>query len=263
MVEANPVELNPAGLEPSHLEKIPQHVAIVMDGNGRWANARGLPRTAGHQAGEHSLMDVVAGGVQLGLPEMSVFAFSTENWKRSPEEVRFLMGFSRSTIHDDRDTLDNWNVRVRWAGRRTRLWASVLREIRQAEFQTRNNTGMTLNLCLNYGGHAEIADAARAIAEDVAAGRLRPADVTEQTVADRLYLPDMRPVDLFIRTSGEFRTSNFLPWQSAYAEYYVTDVAWPDFGRRQLWEACRAFGGRERRFGGAVDRVRSEHSDEG
>ncbi|WP_366181479.1 polyprenyl diphosphate synthase [Actinomyces timonensis] len=237
---------------------LPEHVALVMDGNGRWANSRGLPRTEGHRVGEATMMDVIAGGVELGIKEMSVYAFSTENWRRSPAEVRFLMGFARTVLRAQTDDLNAWGVRVRWVGREPRLWKSVLKEVRRAERITAGNSTMVLNMCLNYGGRAEIADAARAIGEEIAAGRLKPGSVTEKTIQRHLYSPAMRDVDLFIRTSGEQRTSNFLMWSSAYAELYFTDLPWPEFDRAELWRACVAYAARNRRFGGAIDAVAGE-----
>jgi undecaprenyl diphosphate synthase len=243
------------GIYPPELPKaaVPRHVAIVMDGNGRWANRRGLPRVEGHRAGETALLDVVAGALQVGVTHLSVYAFSTENWVRSPDEVRFLMGFNREVLHRRRDQLNEWGVRVRWAGRKPRLWASVIKELQYAEELTKDNDKLTLTMCVNYGGRTEIADALRGIAEDVAARRLRPSAVTEKLIQKRLYLPDLPDVDLFVRSSGEQRTSNFLLWQSAYAEMVFLDTLWPDFSRTDLWEAIEIFAGRSRRFGGAVD----------
>jgi undecaprenyl diphosphate synthase len=234
---------------------LPQHVAIVMDGNGRWANARHLPRTAGHEAGEVALNDVVAGAVELGISHVSAYAFSTENWKRSPEEVRFLMGFNRETIRRRRDLWDSWGVRIRWAGRQPRLWGSVVKELQVAERQTAGNDGLTLTLCVNYGGRLEITDAVRSLAAEVAAGRLDPSRITEKTIAKHLYDPDMPDVDLFLRSSGEQRTSNFLPWQSAYAEMVFVPELWPDVDRLVLWRAVEEYARRDRRYGGAVDAV--------
>lgn len=249
---------HPSGATPPAIpaDRVPRHVAIVMDGNGRWANERGLPRTAGHEAGEAALLDVVAGAIELGITHVSAFAFSTENWKRSPEEVRFLMGFNRDVLRRRRDIMNDWGVRVRWAGRRRRLWRSVITELEIAEELTRDNTTCTLTMCVNYGGRAEIADAAKAIAREVAAGRLDPEKVTEKTVARFLDEPELPDVDLFLRTSGELRTSNFMPWQSAYAEIVVLDEFWPDVDRRALWRAAEIYAARERRFGGAVDKAR-------
>ncbi|HET8794870.1 MAG TPA: isoprenyl transferase [Arthrobacter sp.] len=236
----------PAGL-------VPEHVAIVMDGNGRWANRRGLPRIEGHRAGEAALLDVMAGAIDIGVKYVSVYAFSTENWKRSPEEVRFLMGFSRDVLRRQRDQLDEWGVRVRWSGRRPRLWRSVINELEIAEERTRNNDTCHLTMCVNYGGRAEIADAVTAIAEDAAAGRLRPKSVSEKTIQKYLDEPDLPDVDLFLRTSGEQRMSNFMLWQSAYAEMVFMDTLWPDVDRRTLWEAIEIFARRDRRYGAAVD----------
>ena len=232
---------------------VPKHVAIVMDGNGRWANQRGLPRTEGHRAGEAALLDVMAGAIEIGVTHVSVYAFSTENWKRSPDEVRFLMGFSRDVLRRQRDQLDAWGVRIRWSGRRPRLWGSVIKELEVAEQQTLGNTTCTLTMCVNYGGRAEIADAARAIAEQVEAGKLRASAVSEKTVQKYLDEPDLPDVDLFLRTSGEQRLSNFMLWQSAYAEMVFMDVLWPDVDRRVLWRAIGEYAERDRRYGGAVD----------
>ncbi|HXH35470.1 MAG TPA: isoprenyl transferase [Plantibacter sp.] len=234
--------------------EVPAHVAIVMDGNGRWANRRGLTRVEGHKAGEAALLDVVAGALQLGIKHLSVYAFSTENWKRSPDEVRFLMGFNREVLHRRRDQLNEWGVRVRWSGRRPKLWASVIKELQVAEELTRDNDRLTLTMCVNYGGRNEIVDAVRTIADDIAAGRIKPSAVSERLIQSRLYLPDLPDVDLFVRSSGEQRTSNFQLWQSAYAEMVFLDTLWPDFGRRELWRAVERYAGRDRRFGGALDR---------
>ena len=244
---------HPSGARPPAIprELVPNHVALVMDGNGRWANARGLPRTKGHERGEASLIDLCAGAIELGVKAISAYAFSTENWRRSPEEVRFLMGFNRDVIRRRRDEMHALGVRVRWAGRRPRLWRSVIKELEVAEELTRDNDVLTLTMCVNYGGRAEIADAAAAIAREVAAGRLDPGRVDEDTVARFLDEPDMPDVDLFVRSSGENRTSNFLLWQSAYAELVFLDTLWPDFDRRHLWAACEEYASRQRRFGSA------------
>jgi len=235
--------------------EVPRAVAIVMDGNGRWANQRGLTRIEGHRAGEAALLDVVAGAIQIGVKHVSVYAFSTENWKRSPEEVRFLMGFNREVLHRRRDQLNEWGVRMRWVGRRPRLWRSVIRELEVAQDLTRDNTGLTLYFCVNYGGRAEVADAVVRIAEDVRLGRLKPGGIDEKTIGRYLDEPDMPDVDLFVRSSGEQRTSNFLLWQSAYAEMVFLNTLWPDFDRRNLWEAIEIYASRDRRYGGAVDRA--------
>ncbi len=222
-----------------------------MDGNGRWAKKRGLPRTKGHEAGESSLFDVVEGAIQIGVKELSAYAFSTENWRRSPDEVKFLMGFNREVIRRRRDQMNDLGVRIRWVGRPQRLWKSVMNELLEAEELTKKNKVLTLNMCVNYGGRAEIADAAQAIAKDVAKRRIKAEDVTEKLFAKYLDEPKMSDVDLFLRSSGEQRTSNFLPWQSAYAEMVFMDVLWPDVTRATLWKAIEIYAERERRFGKA------------
>ncbi len=232
-------------------ERIPNHVAVVMDGNGRWAKARGLPRTKGHEAGEKALFDVVEGAIQIGVKELSAYAFSTENWSRSPEEVKFLMGFNRDVIRRRRDQMNSMGVRVRWVGRPQRLWRSVIDELEIAEEMTKKNRVLTLNMCVNYGGRAEIADAAAKIARDAASRKLKPSQVTEKSFAKYLDEPKMSDVDLFLRSSGEQRTSNFLIWQSAYAELVFLDVLWPDVSRETLWRAIEIYADRDRRFGKA------------
>jgi len=220
-----------------------------MDGNGRWARERNLPRTAGHEAGELALLDTVYGALEIGLPVMSVYAFSTENWRRSPDEVRFLMGFNRDVIHRRRDELNSLGVRVVWSGQTKRLWKSVVQELEDTEALTKRNKRMTLNMCVNYGGRAEIVDAAAQFAKDLKSRRLKAGAVTEKTFARYLSNSDLPDVDLFIRSSGEHRISNFLLWQSAYAEFVFLDVLWPDFDRRHLWQAITEFTQRHRRFG--------------
>jgi undecaprenyl diphosphate synthase len=245
---------HPSGARPPDLPKelIPRHVAIVMDGNGRWAKQRGLARTKGHEAGEAALLDVICGGIEIGVECISAYAFSTENWKRTPDEVRFLMGFNRDVIHRRRDELDAMGVRVRWAGRRPKLWRSVISELEYAEERTKDNDKITLQFCVNYGGRAEIVDAVRRLAADAAAGRVNPEKLTEAGFARYLDEPDLPDVDLFVRSSGEQRTSNFLLWQSAYAELVFLDTLWPDFDRRHLWHAIEMYASRDRRYGGAV-----------
>ncbi|HEY4534482.1 MAG TPA: isoprenyl transferase [Enteractinococcus sp.] len=246
---------HPAGFKMPEIDPkfIPQHIGIVMDGNGRWANQRGLPRTEGHRAGEKALLDVMAGAVEMGIKYVSVYAFSTENWKRSPDEVAFLMGFSRDVLRRQRDTLNSWGVRVRWNGRRPRLWKSVINELQAAEELTQHNDRTTLVMCVNYGGRAEITDAIQAIASKAADGRLNPRTISEKTVGQHLRHPDIPDVDLFLRTSGEQRLSNFLLWQSAYAELVFMDQLWPDVNRKTLWDAVQLYAARDRRYGGAVD----------
>ncbi|MFJ4961132.1 Trans,polycis-polyprenyl diphosphate synthase [Streptomyces sp. ADI96-02] len=248
-------EPHPSGATPPKIprELVPEHVAVVMDGNGRWAKERGLPRTEGHKVGESVVMDVVKGCIEMGVKNLSLYAFSTENWKRSPDEVKFLMNFNRDVIRRRRDEMDELGIRIQWVGRMPKLWKSVVQELQVAQEQTKGNDAMTLYFCVNYGGRAEIADAARRMAEDVAAGRLDPSRISEKTFQKYTYYPDMPDVDLFVRPSGEQRTSNFLIWQSAYAEMVFQDVLWPDFDRRDLWRACLEFARRDRRFGGAEE----------
>jgi undecaprenyl diphosphate synthase len=233
-------------------ERIPTHVAIVMDGNGRWAAQRDLPRTKGHEAGERALYDVVEGGLQIGLPYLSVYAFSTENWDRPASEVRFLMNFNRTLIRARRDELLDRGVRIRFAGRRDwKLPRSVQKEMEAAEVMTAANRTMTLVIALNYGGRAEIVDAVRELVRGK--GDSPRSRVTAKSIAKRLYLPDVPDPDLLIRTSGEMRTSNFLLWQAAYAELWFTPVLWPDFNREHLFEAIRDYQKRDRRFGKVMD----------
>ncbi|MDX3238780.1 isoprenyl transferase [Streptomyces sp. ME03-5709C] len=256
---------HPSGAQPPKIpgELVPQHVAIVMDGNGRWAKERGLPRTEGHKVGETVVLDVLKGCLELGVKNLSLYAFSTENWKRSPDEVRFLMNFNRDVIHRRRDEMHEMGIRIRWAGRMPRLWKSVVKELQVAEEMTRDNDAMTLYMCVNYGGRAEIADAAARLGEDIKAGRLDPSKVDEKTLAKYMYHPDMPDVDLFVRPSGEQRTSNFLIWQSAYAEMVFQDVLWPDFDRRDLWRACLEYASRDRRFGGAIPNEQQPAAESG
>ncbi len=232
---------------------VPSHVAIVMDGNGRWANARGLTRVEGHRAGEAALMDVIEGAIKAGVKYLTVFAFSTENWKRSPDEVKFLMNYNREVLRRRRDQLNGWNVKIRWAGRRPKLWPSVIDELLTAEKLTSKNTGLVFTMCVNYGSRIEMLDAINQIVDDSNAGKLK-GKVTEKTFQKYLLTKNLPDVDLFIRSSGEQRISNFLLWQSAYAEFVFLDVLWPDFNREHLWSAIEAYSKRNRRFGGAVDK---------
>jgi trans,polycis-decaprenyl diphosphate synthase len=232
-------------------DALPNHVAIVMDGNGRWATQRGLSRTDGHKMGEAVVIDIACGAVELGIKWLSLYAFSTENWKRSPEEVRFLMGFNRDVVRRRRENLNSMGVRIRWVGSRPRLWRSVINELAIAEHQTRNNDVITVNYCVNYGGRAEIVEATREIAREVARGELSPERISESTISRHMQRPDIPDVDLFLRTSGEQRSSNFMLWQAAYAEYIFQDKLWPDYDRRDLWAACEEYASRNRRFGSA------------
>jgi undecaprenyl diphosphate synthase len=218
-----------------------------MDGNGRWASQRGLPRTEGHAAGETALLDAVNGALELGIEWLTMFAFSTENWRRPRDEVRYLMGFNESLLVRRRDELHDKGVRVRFAGRRDwRVPRRVLRRMDESVALTQGNRRMTLTMAFNYGGRAEIVDAVRAL---VARGVV-PGDVDERAIRAQLYYPDQPDPDLVIRTSGEYRISNFLLWQLAYSELVFTDVLWPDFRRQHLFDAVAEFQRRERRYGG-------------
>lgn len=234
-------------------QTVPQHIAMVMDGNGRWANSRGLTRTEGHRAGEVALLEAVAGASEAGVKNLTAFAFSTENWKRSPDEVRFLMGYNKDVLRRRRDLLMDWNVKIRWAGQRKRLWPSVVTELIEAERLTAKNTGLTLTMAVNYGGRQELVQAVKSIAADVAVGKLDPSKINEKTVRKNLFVPELPDVDLFLRSSGEMRISNFMLWQSSYAELIFQDVLWPDFTRETMWSAIEEFGRRQRRFGAATD----------
>jgi undecaprenyl diphosphate synthase len=232
------------------LANLPRHVAIVMDGNGRWATQRGLPRTDGHAAGEEALVDTVGGALDIGLKWLTVYAFSTENWRRPPAEVRYLMNFNRDLLRRRRDEFHERGARIRFAGRLDwRVPRSVVREMDAARELTKDNTKMTLTIAFNYGGRTEIADAVRRIVDDHDKGRLRGERITPDSITSRLYHPDMPDPDLLIRTGGEMRISNFLLWQAAYAELWFTPVYWPDFGRENLYEAIRDYQKRDRRFG--------------
>jgi undecaprenyl diphosphate synthase len=236
--------VTPDGLD---LDRVPTHVACVMDGNGRWAERRGLPRTEGHAAGEKALFDTVEGALEIRVGWLTAWAFSTENWRRPPDEVRYLMGFNESLLVRRRDELHAKNVRVRFIGRRDwRVPRRVLRRMDETVALTRDNTGLTLTMAFNYGGRAEIVDAVRSL---VASGT-PPEKITEKRVRDHLYAPDMPEPDLVVRTSGEYRLSNFMLWELAYSELVFTDVLWPDFRREHLFDAIRQFQNRDRRFGG-------------
>jgi undecaprenyl diphosphate synthase len=236
-------------------ERVPRHVAIIMDGNGRWAGARGLPRTAGHAAGEEALFDVVNGALDLGIEWLTVYAFSTENWSRPDDEVAFLMHFNEDLLLRRRDELDDLGVRVIFIGDRAdeRVSDRLRGHIADTEALTASNRRLTLVFAFNYGSRLEIAAAARQIAARAAAGDLDPADVTPESLAAHLYLPGMPDPDLVVRSSGEHRISNFLLWQSAYAEYVFPETLWPDFRREHLRAAVEEYSRRERRYGG-VDR---------
>ena len=229
------------------LERIPFHVGIIMDGNGRWARQRGLPRLAGHRAGVENIRRVLRGSVEFGVKMLTIYAFSTENWKRPAEEVDGLLGLFAGVIDRELDELHREGVQLRCIGRREGISESLESKVRRAIEVTRENDQLILNVAFNYGGRAEIVDAVQRIVRD----RVAAEDVTEELVGDYLYTAGCPDPDLIIRTSGEFRTSNFLIWQAAYAEYYVTPTFWPDFDKDELFQALLAYSQRERRFGDA------------
>ena len=232
------------------LSALPRHVAIVMDGNGRWAKQRGLARTEGHRAGEEAVARAVDAALELGITHLTLYAFSTENWRRPPSEVRFLLNDTQRFVRRRRDEFHSKGVRMRWIGRRERkVPKSVQQQIDESVEMTKNNRRLTLTVAFNYGSRAELGDAARAIAEEALAGKLDPARVSDKTLAKHLYDPELPDVDLFVRTSGEQRISNYLLWQSAYAELVFLDVLWPDFDRAHLFDAVRDYQKRGRRFG--------------
>lgn len=237
----------PTPLSSVDLSAVPTHIAMIMDGNGRWATARNLPRTKGHEAGEDALLEVVEGCLAAGVQWLTVYAFSTENWRRPRDEVRFLLNFSRDQLRRRREELNERGVRISIIGRRNwRVPRGVLKEIEAAERLTVTNTKLRLNIAFNYGGKAEIVDAARALIADGV-----PADkVDEAAIQKRLYDPTMPDPDLMLRTSGESRTSNFLMWQLAYTEMLFTDVLWPDMTREHVYGAIAEYQRRNRRFGG-------------
>lgn len=243
--------------------RVPRHVGIIMDGNGRWANARGLHRTQGHAAGEPALFDVVHGALALGIEWLTVYTFSTENWARDQYEVDFLMQFNVDLLERRRDELHELGVRVLFSGDRSdsRIPDAVLGRMRSAEVLTRNNTTLNMVFAFNYGGRAEIVDAMKAIARGVAGGEIEPDAISLDTVSRHMYIPDMPDPDLVIRTSGEHRTSNFLLWEAAYSEYVFTEVLWPEFDRVELARCVAEFQSRERRFGAAEDESGLTDSD--
>ena len=235
------------GVDP---KRVPSHVACVMDGNGRWAQRRGLKRTDGHAAGEEALFDTVEGALDLGVNWLTVYAFSTENWKRPADEVRYLMGFNESILVRRRDEMHDRNVRMRFIGRRDwRVPKRLMKRMDESIELTQDNTGMTFTIAFNYGGRAEIVDAVQSLVRDGT-----PADkITEKAIRRRMYDPQMPDPDVVVRTSGEYRISNFLLWEVAYSELVFTDVLWPDFRREHLFEAVREYQARERRYGGLAE----------
>ena len=244
-------------LDLSALDKddIPAHVGLILDGNGRWANARGLPRTAGHAAGEAALFDTVEGAIEIGISWLTAFTFSTENWSREPDEVEFLMWFNEDLLLRRRDDLDAQGVRMLFAGDLSdpRIPDRNRQHMADAESLTAENRSLTLVFAFNYGSRLEITEAARTLARKVASGEMSVDEIDQQAIRSSLYIPKMPDVDLVIRSSGEQRISNFLLWQAAYAEFHFPGILWPDFDRHALLEAVVEYQGRDRRFGGAVD----------
>ncbi len=231
------------------LARLPKHVAIIMDGNGRWAARRSLPRVVGHRAGADVVRRTVETAARLGLECLTLYAFSTENWKRPRFEIRALMDLLMEYLRKELRSLKENNIQFRMIGRTEELQISVLEQIRKAELSTFQNTGLRLNIALNYGGRTEIVDAVRRLARDIAAGRLQPDEVDEDLIHRNLYTRALPDPDLLIRTSGEMRLSNFLLWQIAYAEIHVTETLWPDFGERDLFTALIDYQKRDRRYG--------------
>jgi undecaprenyl diphosphate synthase len=230
--------------------RLPRHVGIIMDGNGRWARQRGLPRVAGHRAGIAAVRDVVDGSVRLGLEVLTLYAFSRENWTRPPAEVNALMGLLREYLDQELPSLHERNIRLRAIGGVADLAPAVREAIARAEETTAANTGMTFLVALSYSGRGEIAEAARRLAREAAAGRLSPDDIDEDAISRLLGTGGLPDPDLLLRTSGELRVSNFLLWQIAYSELWITAVLWPDFRRQHLYAAIADYQSRERRFGG-------------
>jgi undecaprenyl diphosphate synthase len=250
MNASNPLGTGPAA-ELSHAEagSPPAHVAIIMDGNGRWARARGLPRTAGHTRGAEAVRAAIKAAKALGVSYLTLYGFSSENWKRPETEVSHLMGLLRLYLRKEIAELDREGVRIRFIGERERLDADIIALIDECETRTRANTALNLIVALSYGSRQEIVAAARALAADAAEGRIAPDDIDEATFERRLFTADIPDPDLVIRTSGEKRISNFLLWQLAYAELVFVDTLWPDFGRADLERAIGEFHRRERRYG--------------
>ena len=236
-----------AQLDPS---RMPRHVAIIMDGNGRWAELRGRPRLEGHRAGREALRRTVQAARECEVEVLTLYAFSTENWRRPPDEVQALMTLLVDTAQEEAENLRQNGVRFRASGLLAELPLGVCAALDQLTALTRHNTTITLNLALNYGGRSEIVEAARRLARDIVAGRLAPDQIDERAVHQHLFAPDLPDPDLLIRTGGEHRLSNFLLWQTAYTELYFTDVHWPDFQKLDLFEAIRSYQARDRRFGG-------------
>jgi len=241
--------------------RVPRHVAIIMDGNGRWALRRSLPRTAGHRAGVKSVRAVVEESIRQGVAALTLFAFSSENWRRPKSEVNLLMELFLSALRSEVKRLGENGVRLRTVGDRTAFPEKLQQSIAEAEEATRNNNAMVLQIAANYGGRWDIARAARRLAADVRDGRLKPEDLDEDLLSSRLSFPDLPDPDLFIRTGGEQRLSNFLLWQSAYSELYFSDLMWPDFGAEAYATALADYARRQRRFGLTGEQISTGPAD--
>ena len=231
-------------------EKMPRHIAVIMDGNGRWARQKGLPRIEGHRRGVASVRRTTEECTRLGIEQLTLYCLSSENWKRPAEELEFLMHLLQQYMIEERTTIMDQNIQVAIIGRRGGIPEETLREMDKTVQMSSHNTGLRLCLAINYGGRAELADALRCIAREVKAGKLDPEQLTEETVESHLYTAGMPELDLLIRTAGEMRISNFLLWQISYAEIWVTELCWPEFDEAQLHAAIRNFASRDRRFGG-------------
>lgn len=231
-------------------EQLPQHIAIIMDGNGRWAKRKGLPRTFGHRAGVESLRHIVTTAVNMKLKVLTTYAFSTENWKRPKDEVSLLMRLFSEYLESEIDELHQKNVRIRFIGKVDELAVELQHKVEKAQTHTKNNTGLIFNLAVNYGGRAEIVRSVQMLGEKIARGEILPGDINEKSIMENLYTATLPDPDLIIRPSGDFRISNFLLWQSAYSEFWFTDIYWPDFKPEHLLQAIADYQRRERRFGG-------------
>lgn len=230
--------------------KLPRHIAIIMDGNGRWAQKRGLPRTLGHRAGVDSLREVVRAASNIGVKALTAYAFSTENWKRPEEEVNLLMNLLSEYLDSEIEELHRENIKIRFIGKIEELASGLRKKMQEAQEYTEKNTGMIFSLAVNYGGRAEILQCVQVIADKVAKGEMKREQITEEAIDQHLYTADLPELDLLIRPSGDFRISNFLLWQAAYAEFWFTDIHWPDFTPTHLQQAILDYQRRERRFGG-------------
>ena len=235
-------------------QRLPRHVAIIMDGNGRWAQGKGLIRTAGHKAGVKTLKNILKAAIDLRIEALTVYAFSTENWKRPRPEVEFLMKLFSEYLIKELEEMNDYNVRIRFIGRMAGMPEGLQRQMREAEALMKDNTGIRFNVAANYGGQDELIRAAQSLAREAAAGEIAPEDIDAEAIDQQLDTAGDPPVDLVIRTSGDQRLSNFLLWQSAYAEFYFTDVNWPDFTPACFVDALVDFAERDRRFGGLTNK---------